>query len=178
MTPSGWFDTGDLGYFDSVGQLWLCGRSKDMIKSGGENVHAADVERALRQVPSVHAAAVVGLPDTRLGESVCALLHVSCFTAFQECVVQWATARGGGPYRLPVDSASADAWSGVRRLASAVEVAYIRHVCSSAGLAGYKQPRLVALQSMPVPTNSTGKMLKPQAQRLLQAVVDRTRSKL
>jgi acyl-activating enzyme 14 len=43
VDADGWLHTGDMGYFDSQGQLWLRGRAKDMVKSGGENVYAAEV---------------------------------------------------------------------------------------------------------------------------------------
>jgi acyl-activating enzyme 14 len=69
--PGGWLRTGDLGCLRQ-GQLWLMGRAKDMIKSGGENVHAWEVERALAGHPGVAAAAVVGAADWRLGEAVAA----------------------------------------------------------------------------------------------------------
>jgi acyl-activating enzyme 14 len=70
LLPGGWLRTGDLGALDSAGRLWLVGRAKDTVKSGGENVHAAEVEAALEQHPAVAAAAVVGLPHSRLGEMV------------------------------------------------------------------------------------------------------------
>lgn len=70
FTPDGWLRTGDLGWLDARGRLWLLGRVKDMIKSGGENVMAAEVEAVLCAHPGVAAAAVVGLPHARLGETV------------------------------------------------------------------------------------------------------------
>lgn len=175
LSPSGWLDTGDLGYLDAAGHLWLCGRSKDMIKSGGENVHASDVERALSQVPGVHASAVVGLPDERWGEAVSALLHVSCFVTFHKGVLEWGGARGYSAWDLPDDRG---AWSGVRRVASKAEAAFVLHVCKDAGLARFKHPGLIVLQSEPIPSTSTGKLLKAQVKRLLLAVVARTRSRL
>lgn len=70
LGPSGWLRTGDLGCLDARGALWLVGRVKDVVKSGGENVLGAEVERALARHPGVAAAAVVGLPHARLGEQV------------------------------------------------------------------------------------------------------------
>jgi len=70
LSRDGWLHTGDLGWLDTRGQLWLLGRSKDVVKSGGENVHAREVEGVLESHPAVLAAAVVGLPHTRLGEMV------------------------------------------------------------------------------------------------------------
>jgi acyl-CoA synthetase (AMP-forming)/AMP-acid ligase II len=78
VLPCGWLRTGDLGWLDAAGRLWLLGRAKDMVKSGGENVHAREVEAMLEGHPAVAAAAVVGLPHTRLGETV---RLCSCFEA-------------------------------------------------------------------------------------------------
>ena len=70
VCPEGWLRTGDLGFLAPDGSLWLLGRAKDMVKSGGENVFAAEVEAVLASHPGVAAAAVVGLPHERLGEQV------------------------------------------------------------------------------------------------------------
>jgi long-chain acyl-CoA synthetase len=66
----GWHHTGDLGMFDSDGQLIFTDRKKDMIKSGGENVASIVVERALCSHPDVAAAAAIGLPHERWFEAV------------------------------------------------------------------------------------------------------------
>src|SRR5690606_6705122 len=63
----GWYATGDGGYVDDEGFLYLTDRIKDMIVTGGENVYPAEVEEALRQHPAVLDAAVVGVPDARWG---------------------------------------------------------------------------------------------------------------
>ena len=69
-----WFFTGDLGYQDADGNLWVVGRIDDMIISGGENIHPLEVEDVLCDAPGVLEAAVVGLPDDRLGQSVTAFV--------------------------------------------------------------------------------------------------------
>lgn len=70
----GWFLTGDLGRFDDAGYLFIVGRNKDMIISGGFNVYAREVEEALFRHPDVLEAGVVGVPDRDLGEVVAAML--------------------------------------------------------------------------------------------------------
>jgi long-chain acyl-CoA synthetase len=74
LTPDGWFKTGDAGYFDDKGFLYLHDRVKDMIVSGGENVYPAEVENALMSHPGVGDVAVIGIPDERWGEAVHAIV--------------------------------------------------------------------------------------------------------
>lgn len=69
-----WFRTGDVGYLDSEGFLYLTDRKKDMIISGGENVASSEVERIIFMMPEVADVAVIGLPDSRWGESVAAVV--------------------------------------------------------------------------------------------------------
>ncbi|WP_416063867.1 long-chain-fatty-acid--CoA ligase [Rhodococcus indonesiensis] len=71
---AGWMHTGDAGYLDEHGYLFLVDRIKDMIVSGGENVYSAEVEKALLQHPSVSACAVIGVPDEVWGERVHAVV--------------------------------------------------------------------------------------------------------
>lgn len=73
----GWLATGDLGYADGDGYLFIVGRMKDMIKTGGENVFAGEVEAVLGRHPSVISSAVVGVPHRVLGEAVVAAVIVS-----------------------------------------------------------------------------------------------------
>ncbi len=63
-----WFRTGDVGYLDAEGFLFLTDRKKDMIISGGENIASSEVERLIFQLPQVSEVAVVGVPDPRWGE--------------------------------------------------------------------------------------------------------------
>jgi fatty-acyl-CoA synthase len=64
----GWFHTGDMARMDEDGFFYIVGRYKDMIKSGGENVYAAEVEAVFCRHPAVAEAALIGLPDERWGE--------------------------------------------------------------------------------------------------------------
>jgi fatty-acyl-CoA synthase len=63
-----WLRTGDVGYLDREGFLFVTDRKKDMIITGGENVASAEVERAIFEMPQVQDAAVIGAPDARWGE--------------------------------------------------------------------------------------------------------------
>ena len=71
---NGWLHTGDLGRLDGDGYLYICGRLKDMIITGGQNVHSAEVEEALHSFPGVADCAVIGLPDDLWGERVSAIV--------------------------------------------------------------------------------------------------------
>ncbi len=63
-----WFRTGDVGYVDDQGFLYLTDRVKDMIISGGENIASSEVERVIYQMPEIGEAAVIGMPDDKWGE--------------------------------------------------------------------------------------------------------------
>lgn len=76
-TADGWFRSGDLGYVDEDGYLYICGRSKDMIISGGENVYPAEVETLISGIPGITGAAVIGVPDERWGEVPIAVVTVA-----------------------------------------------------------------------------------------------------
>ena len=76
----GWCHTGDIGRLDDRGLLYLVDRKKDVIISGGENVYSPEVEDAISELDDVVACAVVGTPDERWGEAVCAVV-VPCLGA-------------------------------------------------------------------------------------------------
>jgi len=74
---AGWFFTGDTGYFDATGDLYVTGRVDDMIISGGENISPVEIESILSLHPSVGEVAVAGLKDDRLGQKVVAFIRAS-----------------------------------------------------------------------------------------------------
>ncbi len=87
----GWYFTGDLGYFDEDGELFLSGRIDDMIISGGENIHPEEVEDTLSGSDLVSAAAVVGLPDERWGQKVVAFIEAASEKATAEALDAFCT---------------------------------------------------------------------------------------
>jgi long-chain acyl-CoA synthetase len=101
LTPDGWLRTGDGGYLDEDGYLFLTDRIKDMIVSGGENVYPVEVEEALAHHPDVAEVAVIGVPDERWGETVKALVVPrSRRTPTADELVEFARTRLAG-YKLP-----------------------------------------------------------------------------
>ena len=68
VDPDGYIDTGDVARVDDDGFVWIEGRVGEVINRGGNKVHPGDVEEVLRMLPAVRDAAVVGVPDSRLGE--------------------------------------------------------------------------------------------------------------
>jgi long-chain acyl-CoA synthetase len=71
-----WLHTGDLGYFDADGYLFIVSRKKDLIIRGGYNVYPSEIEDVLQSHPAVAEAAVLGIPDERLGEEVMAFVKL------------------------------------------------------------------------------------------------------
>jgi fatty-acyl-CoA synthase len=70
----GWYHTGDMAHADADGWLYVDGRRRDVIISGGENVYPAEIENVLADSPAIAEVAVVGRPDERWGEAVVAVV--------------------------------------------------------------------------------------------------------
>jgi fatty-acyl-CoA synthase len=76
FTDDGWFRSGDLGYLDADGFLYISDRLKDMIISGGENIYPAEIENLINDIDGVTGVAVIGVPDERWGEVPMAVVTV------------------------------------------------------------------------------------------------------
>ncbi len=96
-----WFHTGDAGYFDDEGFLYIHDRLKDMIVSGGENIYPAEVENAVFGHPAVADVAVIGIPDEKWGETVKAVVVLKPGAhATVEELIDYARSRIAG-YKIP-----------------------------------------------------------------------------
>ncbi|MDN5915090.1 MAG: acyl-CoA synthetase [Pseudonocardia sp.] len=97
----GWFHSGDLGYLDDDGFLWVVDRKKDIIKTGGENVASREVEEVLYQLDGVEEAAVFALPHTHWIEAVTAVVVAKPDARLDErTVIEHSRARLAG-YKVP-----------------------------------------------------------------------------
>ena len=98
----GWLKTGDLGHFDATGLLYLTGRLKRMIKTGGENVSEREVELFIEDlVPGVALAQVVGIPDPTWGEAVIAFVEPLPGESLGEAEVIAACKAGLANFKVP-----------------------------------------------------------------------------
>ena len=109
IDADGWLRTGDAGYFDADGYLYLHDRIKDMVVSGGENIYPAEVENVLLSHPTIVDAAVIGVPDERWGETVKAIVVLAPGAELDEPDVI-AHCRGQlAHYKCPTSVDTADA---------------------------------------------------------------------
>ncbi len=108
-THDGWFRSGDLGYLDRDGYLFVCGRSKDMIISGGENVYPAEVESLIADLPGVTGVAVIGIPDDRWGEVPLAVVTLAPGVQIDIAAVRAHLDGQVARYKLPKDVVIVDA---------------------------------------------------------------------
>ena len=101
MEAGGWFHTGDLGALDEDGRLHYLGRAKDMLKVGGENVGAIEIESYLALHPAVSIAAVVGVPDDRYVEVPAAFIELRPgHSATEQEIIDFCT-KGLARFKVP-----------------------------------------------------------------------------
>jgi acyl-CoA synthetase (AMP-forming)/AMP-acid ligase II len=99
LSSDGWLRTGDLGQLDGAGRLRIVGRVKDMFIVGGFNAYPAEIENALLRHPAVQQAAVIGIPDQRLGEVGMAFV-VAAGDISGEDIMQWSRTEMAN-YKVP-----------------------------------------------------------------------------
>ena len=97
----GWLSTGDLGYLDKNQRLYIVGRKKRLIISGGENIHPAEIEQVLEQHPDISEAAVVGITNSKWGEVPVAVLSVRAGAELTEQTIRDYLAQHLGRYKHP-----------------------------------------------------------------------------
>jgi acyl-CoA synthetase (AMP-forming)/AMP-acid ligase II len=97
----GWLKTGDIGYLDEEGFLYLADRAKDMIIRGGENIYPVEIENELLEHEAVQEVAAIGLPHERWGEEVAVVVHLHPgATADEDSLVEFARSRLAA-YKVP-----------------------------------------------------------------------------
>ncbi len=101
FTDDGWFRTGDRAHFGPSGEVYFDGRLSDMIKCGGENVSASEIELILAAVEGVREAAVIGLPDRMYGEVPIAYLIVAAPSEDLEARILMHCREQLAPYKIP-----------------------------------------------------------------------------
>ncbi len=109
IDADGWLRTGDAGYFDAKGYLYLHDRIKDMVVSGGENIYPAEVENVLLSHPAVVDAAVIGVPDEKWGETVKAIVVLAPGETLDERGVIEHCRSGLAHYKCPTSVDATDA---------------------------------------------------------------------
>lgn len=141
-----WFRTGDLGVV-SGRHVWLSGRLKDMIKSGGENVAAAEVERVLAKHVEIVDCSVYAIPDARWGEAVAAAIVVAPTSTTGQDIPK------GTEYLIVTPLNHTEVYQSI-----AVH-------CRQCGLSPFKIPKYLLVCSSALPRNATGKIIKHSLQK-------------
>jgi acyl-CoA synthetase (AMP-forming)/AMP-acid ligase II len=97
----GWFRTGDVGYLDSDGYLYITDRKKDLIIKGGENISPSEIESVLYMHPAIAEAAVVGVPNDHFGEDICAVIQLRPGAQATEREISEHVARHLNKFKVP-----------------------------------------------------------------------------
>ncbi|MCL7034390.1 hypothetical protein MKW94_006390 [Papaver nudicaule] len=139
----GWIDTGDIGWMDSSGELWLVGRMKDRIKSGGENVFPEEVETVLSRHPGISGILVVGIPDPRLSEMVIACVQVR---------ENWRWADQNSDFSQEKEKPT-------------ISPEILQMYCKEMKLSRFKIPKVFLLWRKPFPLTSTGKLRRQEVRQ-------------
>ncbi|XP_028770166.1 2-succinylbenzoate--CoA ligase, chloroplastic/peroxisomal [Neltuma alba] len=135
-----WLDTGDIGSIDQNGNLWLLGRTKGRIKSGGENIYPEEVEAILLEHSGIAAVVIVGIPNARLSEMV-----VACIQPRKDW--QWSEQSVSDDHHLSPEN--------------------LRQYCIEKNLSRFKIPKMFILWRKPFPLTTTGKIRRDQLRKEL-----------
>eukprot|EP00262_Sarcandra_glabra_P015360 TRINITY_DN4721_c0_g1_i1.p1 TRINITY_DN4721_c0_g1~~TRINITY_DN4721_c0_g1_i1.p1 ORF type:complete len:337 (+),score=48.63 TRINITY_DN4721_c0_g1_i1:114-1124(+) len=146
----GWLDTGDIGWIDEYGDLWLVGRTKDRIKSGGENVYPEEVEAVISQHPGISDIVVIGVPDLRLTEMVVACVQIKDNW-------HWVTRNYRGPYGETEHFLSGE---------------ILQNYCKQKNLTRFKIPKKFLPWRESFPTTTTGKLRRDEVRRRAMSLVE------
>ncbi|KAG6516048.1 2-succinylbenzoate--CoA ligase, chloroplastic/peroxisomal-like isoform X2 [Zingiber officinale] len=143
----GWLETGDIGWIDCHGNLWLIGRKKACIKSGGENVYPEEVEAVISEHPGISKVVVVGVPDIRLNEKLVACLNIK---------EGWKWVDRNSKYAAEEKQVSDE---------------IIQYHCRHKNLTRFKIPKIYMLWGKPFPLTTTGKLRRDEVRKDLLSLV-------
>jgi long-chain acyl-CoA synthetase len=101
LQPDGWLHTGDLGYMDADGFVFVTGRLKELIIKGGENIAPREIDEALLRHPAVLEAAAVGMPDVHYGQEILACVVLRPGATASETELEAFCRAELGPYKTP-----------------------------------------------------------------------------
>jgi acyl-CoA synthetase (AMP-forming)/AMP-acid ligase II len=97
----GWFNSGDIGYLDADGYLFLTDRAKDMVIRGGENVYPLEIESTLMNHPEVIEVAAFGVPDEKMGEEVGMVVRLAAGSSLGASDVRGWLGERLAPFKVP-----------------------------------------------------------------------------
>lgn len=96
-----WFRSGDVGYMDEDGFVYITDRTKDLVIKGGENISPREIEEAIHSHPSVSECAVIGIPDEKYGENICAVVALKPGQEATESEIQAHAGKFVTKYKIP-----------------------------------------------------------------------------
>lgn len=97
----GFITSGDVGYIDADGYVFICDRKRDMVISGGVNIYPAEIEAALHAIPGVHDCAVFGIPDAEFGEALMAVVELQGGASLDAASIRAELAKALAGYKVP-----------------------------------------------------------------------------
>ena len=97
----GFITSGDVGYIDEDGYVFICDRKRDMVISGGVNIYPAEIEAALHAIPGVHDCAVFGIPDDEFGEALMAVVEPQAGAKLDVAVIRAQLKASLAGYKVP-----------------------------------------------------------------------------